>query len=74
VAFQNSILPYQYDKEYKVTSSIKCPMATQQYKTIKVSQGHYDELAKLGTLQDSFDKVIGRLLENRNQKEAVCID
>jgi predicted CopG family antitoxin len=36
-----------------------------QYKTIKVSSRHYDELSKLGEVKDSFDKVIGKLLETR---------
>ena len=44
-------------------------MELQQCKTIKVSKSHYDELAELGTLRDSFDKVIGRLLENKRRME-----
>jgi predicted CopG family antitoxin len=35
------------------------------YKTVKVSLMHYEELSKLGEVKDSFDKVIGRLLESR---------
>jgi predicted CopG family antitoxin len=31
-------------------------------KTIKVSLENYDRLARLGTLEDSFDSVIGCLL------------
>jgi predicted CopG family antitoxin len=34
-----------------------------QYKTVKVSLVHYDELSKMGETKDTFDKVIGRLLE-----------
>jgi hypothetical protein len=36
-----------------------------RYKTVKVSSVHYDELSKLGEVKDSFDKVIGMLLETR---------
>jgi predicted CopG family antitoxin len=36
-----------------------------QYKTVKVSSVHYDELSKLGETKDSFDTVIGRLLETK---------
>jgi predicted CopG family antitoxin len=36
-----------------------------EYKTVKVSLMHYEELSKLGEVKDSFDKVIGRLLEGR---------
>ena len=31
-------------------------------RTIKVSSENYEKLAQLGTLEDSFDTVIGRLL------------
>ena len=33
-------------------------------KTLKVSLQHYEMLAQLGTLEDSFDSVIGRLLSS----------
>jgi hypothetical protein len=34
-----------------------------RYKTVKVSLVHYNELSELGEMKDTFDKVIGRLLE-----------
>lgn len=34
-----------------------------RYKTVKVSLVHYDELSRMGETKDTFDKVIGRLLE-----------
>ena len=47
-------------------------MKPQEYRTIKVSRSHYDKLAELGTVRDSFDKVIGRLLENNKKEVAVA--
>jgi len=44
---------------------------TTQYKTIKISRRYYDELSKLGEVKDSFDKVIGRLLETRKMQQEV---
>jgi predicted CopG family antitoxin len=44
-----------------------------QHKNIKVSRWTYQELSKLGTLQDSFDTVIRRLLENKKVAEEVAI-
>jgi predicted CopG family antitoxin len=35
-----------------------------RYKTVKVSLVHYQELSKMGETKDTFDKVIGRLLED----------
>jgi predicted CopG family antitoxin len=43
-----------------------------QSRTIKVSLEKYKELARMGTLEDSFDSVIGRLLGtyyHQKQKE-----
>jgi predicted CopG family antitoxin len=44
-------------------------MAKQQSESIniKISRNHHDELAKLGTLHDSFDSVIGKLLEKKER-------
>lgn len=39
------------------------------YKTIKVSEQTYHNLARMGTLEDSFDSVIDRLLKPRNMQE-----
>jgi predicted CopG family antitoxin len=38
---------------------------TQAHTNIKIKRSTYEELSKLGTLQDSFDTVIRRLLENK---------
>lgn len=40
-----------------------------RYKNIKVSNNTYDELSKLGNLQDSFDSVIRGLLEMTKVKQ-----
>jgi predicted CopG family antitoxin len=43
----------------------------QGHKNIKVSRWTYEELSKLGTLQDSFDTVIRRLLQNKKVEQEV---
>jgi predicted CopG family antitoxin len=35
------------------------------YKTVKISEEHYNELSRLGEVRDTFDVVIGKLLEAR---------
>ena len=40
---------------------------TTKYKTIRVSAETYENLIKKGTVRDSFDDVIGRLLILRPQ-------
>ena len=40
-----------------------------KYKTVKVSAEHYNELSKLGETKDSFDRVIGRLIETKKMAE-----
>jgi predicted CopG family antitoxin len=38
-------------------------------KTIKLSLENYTKLAQLGTLEDSFDTVVGRLLGKYHQEK-----
>ena len=42
---------------------------SEKIRTIKVSLENYEKLAQLGTLQDSFDSVIGRLLGTYNHQK-----
>ena len=41
-----------------------------QYKTVKVSLVHYQELSRMGETKDTFDKVIGRLLEDNRVRSS----
>jgi predicted CopG family antitoxin len=43
-------------------------MSTSTTKTIRVSEETYDVLAKQGTVADSFEDVIKRLLLNQKEK------
>jgi predicted CopG family antitoxin len=40
-----------------------------KYKSVKVSAVHYEELSKLGETKDSFDAVIGRLIETKKKTD-----
>jgi predicted CopG family antitoxin len=45
-------------------------MVQQNHRTIVVSDRNYETLRNLGTITDSFNDVISKLLENQNQKAA----
>jgi predicted CopG family antitoxin len=41
----------------------------EKIRTIKVSLENYEKLARMGTMKDSFDSVIGRLLGTYNNQK-----
>jgi predicted CopG family antitoxin len=44
-------------------------MSKRVYKTITVSKQTYEDLAQMGTLNDTFDKTIQRLIKNTRLQE-----
>lgn len=44
-------------------------MDNKDYTTIRISKETHDELAKLGDLSDSFDKVIRKLLGHNKKRD-----
>lgn len=42
-----------------------------KYKTLKVTNETYNQLSQLGTLQDSFDTVIKKLITRQKEKSDI---
>jgi predicted CopG family antitoxin len=54
-----------------LTSETMGKVYTETHTNIKIRRSTYEELSKLGTLQDSFDTVIRKLLENNKMEVTV---
>ena len=55
-----------YYKHFQLFAKLK---TFQRYRNVPVKNETYQQLVKLGNLEDSFDSVISRLLEHKRKKK-----